>query len=237
MTTPPLRAVVFDLDGLMFNTEDLYDVVGARILARRGQQFTAELKRAMMGRPSPVALQIMIDRHQLADTVADLEQESDELFTDILATQLAPLPGLQALLAALEAAAIPKAIATSSRRSFTRTVLGRFDFEPRFQFLLTSEDVVQGKPHPEIYQRAAARLGLNPGQVLVLEDSENGCRAAVAAGAFTVAVPSPHSQHHDFAGVAFVADDLADPRIYQALKLVPPTRPARLPGSCPVPTE
>jgi HAD superfamily hydrolase (TIGR01509 family) len=222
--SPDLRAVVFDLDGLMFNTEDLYDLVGAQLLERRGRTFTLDLKRAMMGRPSPVALQIMIDAHQLSASVEELEQESDELFAVILATQLAPLPGLEDLLAALEAAAVPKAIATSSRRSFTRQVLGRFDFEGRFEFLLTSEDVVQGKPHPEIYQRAAARLGLHAEQVLVLEDSENGCRAGVAAGAVTVAVPSPHSQHHDFAGVAFVADSLADPRIYQALQLTPPAR-------------
>jgi len=219
MSTPPLRAVVFDLDGLMFNTEDLYDLVGARILARRGQQFTAELKRAMMGRPSPVALQIMIDRHQLQDTVDQLEQESDILFAGILATDLAPLAGLEFLLDALEAAALPKAIATSSRRSFTRTVLARFDLEPRFAFLLTSEDVVQGKPHPEIYLKAASRLGVQPPQMLVLEDSENGCRAAVAAGAYTVAVPSPHSHQHDFQGVALTADSLADPRIYRALGL------------------
>ncbi len=219
MPPSPLRAVVFDLDGLMFNTEDLYDLVGERILARRNQQFTAELKRAMMGRPSPVALQIMIDRHQLQDTVDQLEQESDVLFAEILATDLAPLAGLESLLDALEAAALPKAIATSSRRSFTRTVLSRFDLEPRFAFLLTSEDVVQGKPHPEIYLKAAIRLGVPPQQMLVLEDSENGCRAAVAAGAYTVAVPSPHSHHHDFHGVALTADSLADPRIYQALGL------------------
>jgi pseudouridine 5'-phosphatase len=219
--SPPsaLRAVVFDLDGLMFNTEDLYDLVAERLLERRGQRFSAELKRAMMGRPSPVALQIMIDAHQLPATVPQLEQESDELFAEILATQLAPLPGLETLLAALEAAALPKAIATSSRRTFTQTVLGRFGFEPRFQFLLTSEDVVRGKPHPEIYQQAARRLGLPPSQVMVLEDSENGCRAAVAAGAFTVAVPSPHSHDHEFDGVALIATGLTDPRIYQALGL------------------
>lgn len=219
MPTPSLRAVVFDLDGLMFNTEDLYDLVGERILARRGQQFTPELKRAMMGRPSPVALQIMIDRHQLQDTVDQLEQESDVLFAEILATDLAPLAGLESLLDALEAAALPKAIATSSRRSFTQAVLSQFALEPRFAFLLTSEDVVQGKPHPEIYLKAARRLGVPPQQVLVLEDSENGCRAAVAACAYTVAVPSPHSHGHDFSGAALVADSLADPRIYEALGL------------------
>lgn len=216
------QAVVFDMDGLMFNTEDLYDLVGEELLRRRGQQFTAELKRLMMGRPSPVALQMMIERHQLADPVAQLEAESDEIFAGLLPTRLAPMPGLEELLSALERAGIRKAVATSSRRGFTQTVLGQFAYERRFQFLLTAEDVRQGKPHPEIYQTAAARLGLTPQRMLVLEDSENGCRAALAAGAITVAVPSAHSAQHDFQGVAFVAAGLADPRIYGVLGLSVP---------------
>ena len=80
----------------------------------------------------------------------------------------------------------------------------------------------EGKPQPEIYQTAAARFGLPPRQVMVLEDSENGCRAAVAAGAFTVAVPSGPSRRHDFTGAQFVAETLADPRIYAGLQLPAP---------------
>jgi HAD superfamily hydrolase (TIGR01509 family) len=166
-----------------------------------------------------VSLQIMIDFHDLDATVGQLRRESDEIFGRILAEQLAPLAGLPKLLDALEAASIPKSIATGSDRSFTKTVLGHFDYEPRFQFILTSDDVAQGKPHPEIYLTAARRFGLEPNRILVLEDSENGCRAAVAAGAFTVAVPSPHSEHHDFDGVHLVADSLADSRIYEVLGL------------------
>lgn len=216
---PPPQAVVFDLDGLMFNTEDLYDEAGAIILQRRGKEFTAGLKRKMMGLPSRLALQVMIDFHDLDATALELERETDAVFAEILGPRLAPMNGLAELLEALEAASIPKAIATSSRRSFTVKVLGHFDFEPRFEFLLTSEDVLQGKPHPEIYLAAAEQFGLNPAQLLVLEDSENGCRAAVAAGACTIAVPSPHSSDHDFDGVHLVADSLADQRVYDAIGL------------------
>jgi pseudouridine 5'-phosphatase len=99
--------------------------------------------------------------------------------------------------------------------------LGRFDFEPRFRFVLTSEDVRQGKPHPEIYLTAARRLGAEPARLMVLEDSENGCRAAVAAGAWAIAVPGEHSRDHDFRGARLVADSLADPRIYAALGQTP----------------
>ena len=212
-----LRAVVFDLDGLMFNTEDLYQEVGSQILRRRGKEFTSDLLDQMMGRPSPVALQLMIDWHQLDATVADLEAETDALFPDILDAHLAPMPGFLSLMDFLESQGYPKAVATSSRRTFVDDVLSRFALLPRFEFVLTAEDVQRGKPDPEIYQTAVRKLELETPEVMVLEDSENGCRAAVASGAFTVAVPSGHSHSHDFAGVRFIATSLADDRIYEAI--------------------
>lgn len=218
MTAAP-TAVVFDFDGLMFNTEELYNAVGSELLRRRGHQLTHELLNEMMGRPSPVALQIMIDWHRLNDTVATLQHETDEIFVELLPQRLAPMPGLLTLLEQLEAAAIPKAIATSSRRQFLDLVFEHFPLADRFQFILTCEDVIQGKPHPEMYQKAAARFAIEPRHMLVLEDSQNGCRAAVAAGAYTVAVPGDHSRHHDFTGVALIADTLADPQLKNMLRL------------------
>lgn len=219
LASTDLRAVVFDLDGLMFNTEDLYDMVGEGILSRRGHHYTPELKRRMMGLPGRVSLQIMIDAHGLDATVEQLQDETDEIFAEILPVHLQPMPGLLELLNSLDAASIPKAIATSSRRAYTQTVLAQFDLETRFEFLLTSEDVSEGKPHPEIYQTAASRLGVGNADVMVLEDSENGCKAGVAAGSFTVAVPGVHSEGHDYPGVAFVAESLQDQRIYRSLGL------------------
>jgi HAD superfamily hydrolase (TIGR01509 family) len=214
---PAPRAVVFDLDGLMFNTEELYQEVGAELLRRRGYVFTQELLDQMMGRPSHVALQLMIDTHTLKATVEELLAETDEIFPEILGTRLAPMPGLVELIASLERHNIPKGIATSSRRSFVERVLGKFDYQARFWPVLTSEDITEGKPHPEIYLQAAQRLAVSPAAMLVLEDSQNGCRAAVAAGAITVAVPGAHSRRHDFSGAAFIADTLRDERLYRLL--------------------
>ncbi len=213
------QAVVFDLDGLMFNSEDLYDEVSDQLLRRRGRFLTPELKRKMMGVTELCSMQIMIERHQFTDTAESLLAESDAIFDRLLPGDLAPMPGLMALLDALEGAGLAKAIATSSRRPFVTRVLDHFELRPRFQFLLTAEDVTDAKPHPEIYRTAAARFGLAPQQILVLEDSENGCRAATAAGAWTVAVPSHHTWDHEFSGVQLIADSLADPRLYRALGL------------------
>ena len=89
-----MRAVVFDMDGLMFNTEDVYTAVGTELLRRRGLAFTAELKNAMMGlRPQP-SFELMIRHCRLSETWQELAAESDQLFLGLLNDHLAPLPGL-----------------------------------------------------------------------------------------------------------------------------------------------
>ena len=213
----PLRAVVFDLDGLLVNTEELYEQVGSELLRRRGHTLGGELLTAMMGRPQRIALQMMIDHHRLDATIEGLAQETEEIFRDLLDTRLQPMPGVVELLHSLETASVPKAIATSSSRRFARDILGRLDWESRFSFLVCGDEVTDGKPHPEIYLTAAKRLALAPAEIMVLEDSHNGCQAAVAAGTFAVAVPSGHSHTHDFSGASLIADTLADARIYAAL--------------------
>ena len=217
-----LRAVAFDLDGLMFNTEQIYTHVLKELLRRREKEFTHDLVNQMMGRPAPAAFGVLSSYHNLDESLEELMAESDVIFIGLLDAQLAPMPGLIELLAALEQANISKAMATSSRRAFTQRILAKFGFEPRFKFLITGDDVTDGKPHPEIYLKAAEKLGVLPAEMLVLEDSQNGCRAAVAAGAFAVAVPGEHSRSHDFTGAAFVAEGLSDRRIYEALGLRSP---------------
>ena len=222
MPIPSPRGVTFDLDGLLVNTEELYQDVGTELLRRRGKPFEPELLDRMMGRPQQVSLRIMIDWHSLNDTVEGLAAETKEIFTSYLDARLAPMPGAVALLDSLEAARIPFGVATSSGPDFAHDVLGRVGFFDRMGFVLTCNDVREGKPHPEIYLAAAGRLGVIPKQMLVLEDSHNGCKAAVAAGAVAVAVPGGHSHRHEFDGAAFIATSLGDRRIFEALDLTPP---------------
>lgn len=203
----------------MFNTEDVYFEVGTELLRRRGCEFTRQLSDAMMGRPPQASFEMMIQTHSLADTWEALVVESEELFIGLLDDYLAPMPGLLDLLDRLEAAGIPKAICTSSSRRVLTAVLSRFDMEPRFQFTLTAQDIVNGKPNPEIYQKAADRFGLKPHAMLVLEDSQAGCQAAAAAGAFAVAVPGEHSARQDFSAANLRISSLADPRLYEVLGL------------------
>ncbi len=220
----PIRAVVFDLDGLMFNTEDVYWHVGSELLRRRGHVFTRELSDAMMGLPPQPSFEVMIRWHSLNDTWEDLAAESEIIYFDLLDQHVAPMPGLFELLDGIEAAGLPKAICTSSRRITLDALLSRFGLESRFAFALTAEDIVHGKPHPEIYLKAATRLEIEPREMLVLEDSQAGCRAAAAAGAFAVAVPGDHSRNHDFCVASLQIEGLGDPRLYAVLGLPAPPK-------------
>jgi HAD superfamily hydrolase (TIGR01509 family) len=171
----------------------------------------------MMGRPVMDAIQIMIDAHALDDPIDALLLECREVLNDLMRTSLAPMPGVVELLDRLHAASLPAAVATSALREYANYVLSQLSIKQRFRFVLTSEDVAQGKPEPDIYLLAAKRLEIPTQQMMVLEDSANGCRAAVAAGAFAVAVPNRHTQKHSFQGARFVAESLADRRILDAL--------------------
>lgn len=205
---PQIKAVVFDMDGLMFNTEDLYDIVSQSLLERRGKQFTNDLKLKMMGLPGPKAFQVMKTECDLDDSIEALESELHADFFRLLPQHIQMMPGLSALLGLLENLSIPKGVATSSERELAHQALGTFDLVPRFEFVLTSNDVTHGKPHPEIYETAAHRFNIQPNQMLALEDSVIGSTAAAAAGAFTIAVPGSHSVNGDFDHVDYVVDSL-----------------------------
>lgn len=205
-----IRGVALDMDGLMFDTEPLYHRAADTLLARHGHRYEDAVRRQMMGQPGPKAIQIMVDYYGLTDSWEEVLAESDAIFSSYLATELRPLPGLYELLELFDTLALPYGVATSSRRSFAEEILGRGNVLQRMQFVLTGDDVRHGKPDPEIYLLAADRLQIRPEEMLVLEDSENGCLAAVTAGANVVAVPGEHSRDHNFQGTKGRVTSLQD---------------------------
>lgn len=218
MTLPTIKAVTFDMDGLMFNTEDLYDIVGEQLLGRRGLEFTTELKMRMMGLPGPEAFAVMKDYCGIDEPIETLAQECDVLFETLLPEKIQTMPGLEQLLDLLESRQIPKGIATSSHRRMATRALGSFDLEPRFDFVLTAESVTRGKPDPEVYLTAAKKHGVEPAQMLVLEDSIHGSNAGVAAGATTIAVPSRRVDSGQFGSVYAICESLADEAILELIR-------------------
>lgn len=220
MNTPArrIKAVVFDLDGLMFNTEDVFELTGKELLRRRGHDLTRDARDQMLGRRAEEAFTRLKTFLQLEDTIQLLMKESEEIFAGLLEDRLKPNTGLFDLLDHLDERKLPKAVATSSSLDYLHNILNRFQLVPRFLFTLTAEAVTHGKPHPEIYLKAAEQLRIQPAEMLVLEDSEAGTRAASSAGAVVVSIPHLHTEHGDFSCASHIARSLADPVIYDLLK-------------------
>jgi HAD superfamily hydrolase (TIGR01509 family) len=208
-----IRAVVFDLDGLMFDTEALFFQVSKEVLEARGKSFTPEIMQAMLGRRSMEVAGALKRLAGLEEPVDALMAEVRERFTAVMDTAVHPMPGLFVLLDRLRRRSLPVAVATSSRRSYADRLLRRHGLEDRFGFVLASEDVTRGKPDPEIYRRAAEQFGVPAGSMLVLEDSPAGLAAARGAGAIAVAVPHEHSPASGLQSADLVATCLDDPAL------------------------
>jgi pseudouridine 5'-phosphatase len=220
LTSWSFRSVVFDLDGILVDTEPIFEEAARRQLARRGLAWSPEVARAMMGTPAHQAFDFFRGYYNLPDSVAALIAESSELFYAVLGPDPARLmPGVHDFLDRLEEHGIPKAIATSSTASYIDTVFAPHGLLDRFAFVLTCDDVALGKPHPEVYQKAAARLGHAPAEVVVIEDSIHGVRAAKTAGTRCVAVPHARVRAEDLVLADLIVNGLSAPRLYQVLGL------------------
>lgn len=213
----PIRAIAFDMDGVLASSEDVYLKVGTETLRRRGKTFEDDLRHEMMGLTPAAALQTMIDWHGLDDTIEGLARESEQTFWELAEGGLHPMPGVAEMFDRLDAAGLPRGVVTSGTRDYAERILTTIGVRDRLKFVITANDVTNGKPHPEPYQMALAEHGVEPAEMVVFEDSHNGAKAGVAAGAYTIAVPSPHTDTHDFTGTAFVAKTLNDPRIAEVL--------------------
>lgn len=205
----PCRFVVFDLDGLLIDTEPTFEEAARRLLSRRGKELDLQVMREMMGTPAREALPWFAERHQLTDALDVLAVEYRADFFAALGEQpVRLLPGALELLDLLKRNAVPHGMATSSTLAYVERVLTPHRILPRFAFILTADDVQKGKPHPEIYEKAAARFGCRPDEMLVLEDSVNGLRSAKAAGARCVVVP-----HELVDGSALTSADAVAPSL------------------------
>jgi len=199
MTVPdsgpvPPAAVLFDMDGLLVDTEPLWTVAEHELAARHGKVFTPEIKAAMIGQGIDTALPLMlmmlgIPDADPAEAAAYMLARTAELFRD--PERIVLLPGAAELLAALRSAGVPAALVSSSFRMLMDPVLDVVGHD-LFAVTVAGDEVSLRKPAPEPYLRAAALLGVDPAGCVVLEDSSSGAMSGLAAGCPVVMVPSEY---------------------------------------------
>jgi HAD superfamily hydrolase (TIGR01509 family) len=194
----PLQAIIFDLDGLMVDSESLAEWAWTQVLASYGHELDAQVFRDVLGLRVVDSARVMCQRYDLPITSEEAQAQRNRLFLEAVPTRLRACSGLHPLLDELAARDLPLGLATSGHRQYVNLALRTLGLEDRFWAVATGDDVSRGKPAPDIYLLAAERLGMSPAHCLALEDSLLGAESALAARMACVVVPTKWTASLEF---------------------------------------
>ncbi|GAA4363451.1 HAD family hydrolase [Hymenobacter saemangeumensis] len=194
-----IRTVIFDMDGVLVDTEPLHHDAFFRHFAELGINMTAEEYATFLGSSTRNVYQQLKQEFDLREDVEVLVGRKREHFGKAFdeSTELELLPGARELVEDLHRAGVPLQLASSASKETIARVFRRFALYPFFQNLVSGEDFPKSKPDPAIFLHAAELAGVEPAQCLVIEDSANGVAAAKAAGMYCIGYRSEHSEGQD----------------------------------------
>jgi HAD superfamily hydrolase (TIGR01509 family) len=185
-----IEAVVFDLDGVLIDSEHVWDEVRRRLAEERGGRWHEQASRDMMGMSSPEWSRYMHDVIGLSEPPEEINAEVVRRMEAVYRRDVPLLPGAVEAVERL-AARRPLGLASSSNRELIDLVLETSGLGGYFKAVVSSEEVPRGKPAPDVFVESARRLGVDPTRCAAVEDSENGIRSARAAGLRVIAIPNP----------------------------------------------
>jgi HAD superfamily hydrolase (TIGR01509 family) len=195
-------AVIFDMDGLLVDSEPLWMVVERELVEEHGRKYDPAITAKYVGMRLLEFWQGLCREYGFSETPQALMDQAIARMVARIPKQLQAKPGARELLAYFHAEGIPCAIATGSFAPVMRAVVEAFGWDSHFVVHVTGDEVERGKPDPQTYLLAAERLGVPPERCLALEDSPTGAKAAVAAGMVCYAVPdSAHTSAERFDGI------------------------------------
>jgi HAD superfamily hydrolase (TIGR01509 family) len=185
-----IETVIFDLDGVLLQTEELWDEVREQFVRERGGRYDQAAQRAMMGMSSLEWSRFIHDELGVGEPPEVISSEVARLLEARYRERLPLIPGAREAVRRL-AARWPLGLASSSNRSLIDVALHLAGLAPYFRVTLSSEEVARGKPRPDVYLEAARRLGVAPERCAAIEDSHSGIRSAKAASMRVIAIPNP----------------------------------------------
>ena len=207
-----VKAVIFDMDGVIIDSEPIHSRVKMDTFAHFGIPFKEADLAAYMGRTSGAIFRETLAKYGRTDiNPQDMAAYKHAHYLEILQSgEIAPVEGTVDLIKSLHAAGMPLALATSSNVRVMNTVLDSFAIRRYFSSILSGGELPESKPNPAIYLLSAERLGVAPADCLVIEDTTNGILAAKRAGMYCVAYRNPHSGQQDLTEADEIVDSFAE---------------------------
>ncbi len=200
--TLPFKAIIFDMDGLLVDSEIIWFKAEKAMIESRGHEYTEDVREQIIGLRLDEFMTKLHDIFGFSESVAELSDQLETHMVELIKSEVQAQPGAAEIVAWVAEQGIPHAIASSSSQKIIDATMEAQGWETVFTHRYTANDVPLGKPAPDVYLLAAEKLGVNPADCLALEDSPNGSRAAVAAGMTCYAVPdTSHSKVEAFHGI------------------------------------
>ena len=185
----PIRAVIFDLDGVLADSEPWWNQIDAKLLAEHGVSYRGEYHRNVLGVSYQLAVEFYKNAFHISASVEELMRRRGEIATDFFANRVGLFPSAKTTLEQLREMKLHLAVATSSVSASARPFLDRSGIRSFFDVIVTGDEVQRGKPDPDIYLRIAKKLGIARDACLVIEDALAGVGAAKAANMGVAAIP------------------------------------------------
>jgi len=185
----PFRAVIFDLDGVLADSEPLWNEIDATLLAEYGVTYRGEYQRNVLGISYRLAVEFYKKTFKLSAPTEEMMRHRGEIAVDFFANKIGLFPSTREVVEELRQMNLRLAVGTSSVSASARPFLDRHNLTPLFDVIVTGDEVEHGKPQPDIYLRAAEKLRVAPDACLVIEDALSGIAAANAAKMRVAAIP------------------------------------------------
>jgi len=204
------RALIFDMDGVLVDSEPYHLMAYQELFKSFGLTYSEDENREFLGRKDLVIAEAIIRRYGLKATAQLIVDGKEKILERLLKEHSVPRPGLTAVLCQAEQLEMPMAVASSATLPTIQLVVDRLGITRYFKSLTSGDEVAFGKPAPDVFLLAASRLAIEPRFCLVVEDTDNGIRAAKAAGMFCVAIPCDATRHQDHSAADLVLNSLAE---------------------------
>jgi beta-phosphoglucomutase family hydrolase len=202
-------AVIFDLDGVIVESEDAHIESERQTLQKYNVNISAEELHRYTGTMAKIMFSELIAKYELNTTFEEINGQKEEILFKLLAQDAEPTKGVLNLIQKLQRREIKLAIGSSSTKKLVNYILNKLELTHTFNRVITAEDIKHSKPDPEIFLKAAIELGVKPSQCLVIEDSKLGVDAAKSAGMKCMGYRNPHSGNQDLSKADAVIDDFS----------------------------